>query len=75
VKGLIVGWSTTLASIIFTYSLLYAKAAAVQSIENTKVIVQTLLIIIMVGELPNLIEFVGMVLGIFGAVILVAQNK
>ena len=61
----------TVGIISISYAISYGKAAPIQAIENSKVVVQTLLGIIFLDRIPNWIQTIGLVIGITGVLIII----
>ena len=55
--------------------LQYGKAASVQAIENAKTIVQTILAVIFLGQIPNVVQICGLCTGLIGVFVIILQKK
>ena len=63
------------AIVLFSRSIEYGTAGAVQSIQETKSIIQTILEIIVVSNMPNISQIIGMLLGFVGVVFIIFQKR
>ena len=59
------------AIVLFSRAVEYGKAGAVQSIQESKSVIQTILEIIVVGSIPNWSQISGMVVGLVAVTIIV----
>ena len=64
-----------LGVILFSRAIKFGKAGNVQSIQEAKAIVQTILEIIFRGARPNGLQVAGLVIGFVACILIVAQNK
>lgn len=55
--------------------LQYGKAGSVQAIENAKTIVQTLMGVIFLGQIPNVVQICGLCTGLIGVFVIIMQKK
>lgn len=46
-----------------------------QAIENTKVVVTTLMCVVFLAQIPNLMQIFGLCAGLFGVTVIVVQKK
>ena len=69
--GILSACGFTLGLLFLTYAFRYAKAGNVMAIENSKNVIQTLIVIIIQGIVPNLMEISGLVLGMLGVAVIV----
>ena len=53
----------------------YGIAGPVEAIENSKVVVQTILVIIFQGKWPNILQYFGIATGFLGVSIIILQKK
>jgi len=65
----------TSATIVYTYALKYGKAANCSGIENTKVMIQTALVMVFQGVVPQRLEIIGMLAGIIGTIMIALNQK
>ena len=65
----------TLGVIFFSRSLQCGIAGPVQAIENSKTIVTTLMGMIFLSQIPNLIQWFGLISGLLGVIVIVIQKK
>ena len=64
-----------LGVILFSRAIKIGKAGPVQSIQEAKAIVQTVLEIIFLSAKPNLLQIFGLIAGFVGVMIIVVQRK
>ena len=57
--------------ILLSEAIKYGHAGACQAIENSKTIWHTLMVCIFLGQIPNLLEWLGLASGFIGVLIIV----
>jgi hypothetical protein len=57
-----------------SYAYRFGKGGAVMAIENSKNIIQTLMVMVLDGIIPNVLEFSGMFVGMLGVMVIVLQK-
>ena len=59
------------AIVLFSRAVEFGKAGAVQSIQESKSVVQTVLEVLVMGSVPNAGQISGMVVGLIGVTVIV----
>jgi len=73
--GTLVVLCVTLGIILFSKAIQCGVAGPVQAIENSKTVVQTILCIIFLAEIPTLMQILGLLTGSIGVISIVLQKK
>lgn len=73
--GTLVILCVTAGVIFISKAIQCGVAGPVQAIENSKTVVQTILCIIFLGQIPNLMQILGLVTGAIGVISIVLQKK
>ena len=63
-----------LASVTMNLALLYGMGGIVQAIENLKTVWQTVMVVVLLSQMPTLQEIVGCAVGLAGVTVIV-MNK
>jgi drug/metabolite transporter (DMT)-like permease len=75
VIGTLVVICVTTGVILFSKAIQCGVAGPVQAIENSKTVVQTLLCIIFLGQIPTVMQIAGLLTGMIGVISIVLQKK
>jgi len=67
--------TVTLGVIFLSRALACGIAGPVQAIENTKVVITTLMCVIFLNQIPNLVQILGLCAGMLGVTVIVVQKK
>lgn len=59
----------------FSKSLEWGPAGPLQAIESCKTVVQTILVIVLLSQIPNAMQTVGLLLALVGVCVIVLQKK
>jgi len=73
--GTLVILCVTTGVILFSRALSCGIAGPVQAIENSKTVVQTVMCIVFLGQIPNLMQIFGLITGSIGVISIVLQKK
>ena len=65
----------TLGVIFFSRALYFGNAGPIQAIDNSKVIVQSTLAAVFLGQVPDLIQICGLVSGLLGVAVIVLKKE